>query len=56
MKVVNDLSCSTSDEVNSIVATIPAGVVGLLGKPLIEDAAESTTVAACGLLATAVFL
>ena len=39
-----------------VVATIPAGVVGLLGKPLIEDAAESTSVAACGLLATAVFL
>lgn len=39
-----------------VVATLPVGIAGLAARPLLEEAARSTTVAACGLLATAVFL
>lgn len=39
-----------------ILATIPIGVIGMLVKPLIEQAAQSPKFAACGLLGTAVIL
>lgn len=39
-----------------VVASVPAGLAGVLGKPLLERAAQSTVVASCGLLVTAAFL
>ena len=39
-----------------ILATIPIGAIGILVKPLIEQAAQSPKFAGCGLLVTAVIL
>jgi len=39
-----------------VVATLPVGLAGVFGRPLFEEAAESTRVAGCGLLVTAGFL
>lgn len=39
-----------------VLATLPLGVVGMLLKPKLESAAESSTVAGAGLLVTAVIL
>jgi undecaprenyl-diphosphatase len=39
-----------------VLATLPVGLAGVLGKPVFKDAAQSSTVAGCGFLITALFL